>query len=156
MYQRGYYSVMSRSIFVLLLVAAACKGPPSRLVVGFGDTIVVHNVVPIQLSVQVLDATGHALPNNGVRFELTSTADVPLTPSGVVTCTHASDATLRASLGALSKSVVVRCRPVRDLFGGGTVNLVAGDPPYDLVFEAVDASGRPVRPLNAVLTVDDT
>ncbi len=156
MYQRWYHSVMSRGLFLLLFVAAACKGPPLQLVVGFGDTVVVHNVVPIQLSTQVLDAAGHVLPNAGVRFEWTSEADVPLTERGVVTCTHAIDATLRASLGALSKSVVVRCRPVHDLFGGGPVNLVLGDPPYDLWFEAVDATGRPVRLWTAVLTVDDT
>ncbi len=62
----------------------------------------------------------------------------------------------RASLGPLMKSVLVRCRPVHDVLGGGPVNLVMGDPPYDLWFEAVDAAGRRVRPLTAVLTVDDT
>lgn len=147
---------MSRCIFLLLFVAAACKGPPSQLVVGFGDTVVVHNVVPIQLSVQVRDAAGHMLPNTAVQFEWTSEVDVPLTRGGIVTCTHSVDATLRASLGALSKSVLVRCRPVHDLFGGGIVNLVLGEQPYDLRFEAVDAARRPVRPLNAVLTVNDT
>jgi len=141
---------------VILGTLAACQGPPSRLVVGFGDTVVVHNTRPVQLSLQVFDAAGHALPDTGVRFEWTSGATVPISPKGVVTCTHMGDATLRASLGPVVKSVVVRCRPVHDVLGGGPVNLVMGDLPYDLWFEAVDSAGRRVRPLTAVLTVDDT
>ena len=144
------------SAVVLLFALAACKGPPARLVVGFGDTILVNNVVPMQLSVQVLDAAGHVLPDTGVRFQWTTATNVPLSRSGVVTCTHAIDATLRASLGQVAKSVLVRCRPVHDVLGGGPVNLVIGDPPYDLLFDAVDANGRQVRPLNALLAVDDT
>ena len=140
----------------VLLTLAACNGPPARLVVGFGDTIVVHNVVPVRLSVQVFDAAGHILPDTGIRFQWTSETNVPLSLGGVVTCTHAVDATIRASLGPLVKSALVRCRPVHDVLGGGPVNLVMGDPPYDPWFEAVDAAGRRVRPLTAVLTVDDT
>lgn len=60
---------MSRGLFFLLLIAAACKGPPAQLVVGFGATVVVHNMPPIQLSAQVLDAAGHLLPSSGVNFE---------------------------------------------------------------------------------------
>src|SRR6266576_1024486 len=140
----------------VLLVLTGCKGPPARLVVGFGDTIVINQVRPVQLSVQVFDAAGHALPDTGARFEWTSGANLPMSGSGVVTCNHVGDAIFRASLGPLMKSVLVRCRPVHDVLGGGPVNLVMGDPPYDLWFEAVDAAGRRVRPLTAVLTVDDT
>ena len=140
----------------VLLVLTGCKGPPARLVVGFGDTIVINQVRPVQLSVQVFDAAGHALPDTGARFEWTSGANLPMSGSGVVTCNHVGDAIFRASLGPLMKSVLVRCRPVHDVLGGGPVNLVMGDPPYDLWFEAVDATGRRVRPLTAVLTVDDT
>ena len=140
----------------VLLTLAACNGPPARIIVGFGDTVLVNNVRPTQLSVQVFDAAGHVLPDTGVRFRWTSPINVPLSRSGVVTCTHAGDGTLRASLGPVVKSVVVRCRPVHGVLGGGPVNLVMGDPPYNLWFEAVDSAGRRVRPLTAVLTVDDT
>jgi len=138
------------------LALTSCKGPPARLSVGFGDTIVINNVRPMQLSVHVFDVAGHVLPDTGVRFQWISPISAPLSPKGVVTCTQASDATLRASLGPLVKSALVRCRPVHDVLGGGPVNLVMGDPPYDVWFEAVDAAGRRVRPLSAVLTVDDT
>ncbi len=38
--------------------------------------------------------------------------------------------------------------PVHGVLGGGPVNLVMGDPPYDLWFEAVDSAGRRVRPID--------
>jgi len=147
---------MLAKVASVLLTLAACNGPPARLIVGFGDTILVNNVRRVQLSVQVFDAAGRTLPDTGVRFEWTSGASVPISPSGVLTCNRAGDAMFRASLGPLVKSALVRCRPVHDVLGGGPVNLVMGDPPYDLWFEAVDAAGRRVRPLTAVLTVDDT
>jgi len=150
------HKMLAKVTASVLLTLAACNGPPARLIVGFGDTILVNNVRPMQLSVQVFDATGHVLPDTGVRFQWTSPINVPLSLSGVVTCMRAGDGTLRASLGPVVKSVVVRCRPVHDVLGGGPVNLVMGDPPYDLWFEAVDAAGQRVRPLTAVLTVDDT
>lgn len=141
---------------VLILAMAACKGRPARLIVGFGDTVVVHNVRPVQLSVEVFDAAGHILPDTGALFQWKSGAPVPVSPTGVITCTRAGDATLRASLGPLVKTVFVRCRPVQDVLGGGPVNLVLGDPPYALLFEAVDSAGRPVRPFTAQVTVDDS
>jgi hypothetical protein len=148
--------VVSRLTAIVFLVLAACKGPPARLVAGSADSVVLNNVRPVQLSMQVFDAAGHALPNTAVRFQWASGINVPISRSGVVTCTHAGDMTLRASLGPLVRSLLVRCRPVRRVFGGGSVNLVLGDPPYDLLFEGVDSAGRPVRPLSAVATVDDS
>ena len=147
---------MVKEAALMLLALAACKGAPARLIVGFGDTVLINNTRPVQLSVHVLDAAGHMLPDTGVRFQWTSQTSVRLSGSGVVTCAHAGDVTLRASLGPVVKSVLVRCRPVHDVLGGGPVNLVLGDPPYDLWFEAVDAAGRRVRPLTAVLTIDDS
>ena len=140
----------------VLLTLAACNGPPARLIVGFGDTVLVNNSRPVQLSVQVFDGAGHVLPDTGVRFELISGTSLPVSRNGVVTCPRAGDAMLRASLGRLERTVLLRCRPVHDVLGGGPVNLVMGDPPYDLWFEAVDATGRQVRPFNAAVSVDDT
>ena len=144
--------VASGALFAL----AACEGPLARLVAGIADTVVVNNESPMQMPMHVFDAAGHALPDTGIHFQWTSGVAVPVSDRGVVKCTQAGDATVRASLGPLTKSVVVRCRPVHDLLGGGPVNLVMGDPPYDLLFDAVDSAGRPVRPLNALLSVDDS
>ena len=141
---------------IVFFALAACKGSPARLVAGSGDTVVLNNVRPVQLSMQVFDAAGHGLPSTSVRFQWASGINVPVSRGGVVTCTQAGDVTLRASLGPLVKSLLVRCRPVRRVYGGGPVNLVVGDPPYNLLFEGVDSAGRPVRPLSAVATVDDS
>jgi hypothetical protein len=128
----------------LFLALAACKGPPARLVAGIADTVVVNNVVPMRIPMHVFDAAGHVLPDTGVRFQWTSGAPIPVSNRGVVTCTQAGDATLRASLGPLVTQVLVRCRPVHDVFGGGVLNLVLGDSAQVLSFAPVDAAGRPV------------
>jgi hypothetical protein len=140
----------------VLVAVAACKGTPSQLVAGIADTVVLHNVRPTRVPIQVLDADGHVLPDTGVRFEWMSGVPVPVSPRGSVTCTQAGDATLRASLGTLAKLFLVHCQPVHEVRGGGEFRLVVGDPPQDLLFDAVDMDGRPVRPLAARVSVSDT
>jgi hypothetical protein len=141
---------------VVLLAVAACKRPPARLVVGIADTVVVNNVRPVRVPMQVLDAAGRVLPDTGVRYEWMSGLPIPVSNRGVVKCTQAGDAAVRASLGMLATSIVVRCRPVHKIRGGGELDLVVGDPPQDLLFAAVDASGRPVTPLATVISVSDS
>jgi hypothetical protein len=136
----GSFVLFAAALFAL----GACPRPPARVIVGFADTVVINSLRPLQLSVQVLDAAGHELPDTGVRFQWTSGVHVPVSHHGVVTCTQAGDATLRASLGPLVASVLVRCRPVHDVLGGGELNFVLGDPPRDLSFAPVDSAGRPV------------
>jgi hypothetical protein len=144
------------SAAVVLFALAACKGPPARLVAGVADTVVVNNLRPVQIPVHVLDAAGHVLPDTGVRFQWTSGVPVPVSSIGVVTCTRAGDATLRASLGPLVTQVVLRCRPVHDVLGGGVLNFVLGDPPQDLSFAPVDSAGRPVTLITARVSYDST
>jgi hypothetical protein len=141
---------------LVLFALAGCKGRPARLVAGIADTVVANNVRPMQLPMHVFDAAGHVLPDTGVRFQWTSGAPIPVSNRGVVTCTHGGDATLSASLGPLVTQVLVRCRPVHDVLGGGIVNLVLGDPPYDLSFAPVDSAGRPVTLIAAGVSYDST
>ncbi len=145
-----------RAWVVLLFALADCKGRPAHLVAGIADTIVVNNVVPVQLPMHVFDAAGHALPHTGVRFQWTSGAPVPVSSRGVVTCTHAGDATLRASLGPLVTPVVLRCRPVRDVLGGGPLHLMIGDSAEVLSFAPVDSAGRPVALFTVGISYDST
>jgi hypothetical protein len=141
---------------VALLAASACKGPPARLVVGASDTVVVNNERPVQLPIQVLDAAGRVLPDTGVRFQWTSGVPVPVSATGVATCTQPGDATVRASLGPLATQLFLRCRPVREVRGLLMMNLVLGDPPQELSFEAVGVDGRPVTLLTGQITVGDS
>jgi hypothetical protein len=145
----------------VLLVASACKGPPAegppaRLVAGVSDTVVVNNERPVQLPIQVLDAAGHVLPDTGVRFSWASGVPVLVSVTGVATCTQPGDATVRASLGSLVTHLLVRCRPVRKVRGLRMMNLVLGDPPQELSFEAVGVDGRPVTLLTGQVTVGDS
>src|SRR3989454_2610399 len=142
---RGRSSCEMASAAVALVVLAACKGPPARLIASIADTVVVNKARPVQMPMHVFDAAGHVLPDTGVRFQWTSGAPILVSNRGVVTCTQAGDATLRASLGPLVTQVLVRCRPVHDVFGGGVLNLVLGDSSQVLSFAPVDAAGRPVR-----------
>ena len=100
---------------VVLLAVAGCKGPPARLVAGLADTVVVNNTTPVQLPMHLFDAAGHDLPDSGIHFEWTSGERVSVSSRGVVHCTVAGDASIRASLGALVTHAVVRCRPVHDV-----------------------------------------
>jgi hypothetical protein len=144
------------STAVALVVLAACKGSPARLVAGLADTVIVNNVGPIRMPMHVFDAAGHVLPDTGVRFQWTSGAAIPVSSRGVVTCTHAGDATLRASLGALVTPFLVRCRPVHDVFGGGVLNLLLGDSSHVLSFAPVDSAGRPVTLFTMGISYDST
>lgn len=145
----------------VLLLASACngpsaKGPPARLVAGVADTVVVNNQRPVQLPIRVLDAAGHVLPDTGVRYLWTSGVPVSVSDNGVATCTQPGDATVRASLGRLSTHLLLRCRPVREVRTLLMMNLVVGDSPQDLPFEAVGVDGRPVRLLTGRVTVLDS
>lgn len=144
------------SAAVVLLALAACKGPPARLVAGIADTVVLNKRLPVPIPMRVFDAAGHLLPDTSVRYQWTAGAPVSVSDRGVVTCARAGDATLRASLGLLVTPIVLRCRPVYDVLGGGFLNLVLGDPPQDLSFAPVDSAGRPVTLIAAGVEYDST
>lgn len=142
---------------MLLLAVAACQGPPARLVAGFGDTVVMNSRKPLQLSRQVFDARGHALPDSGVHFEWTSGAPISVTGDGVVTCAHTTgDATVRASLGPVAKTILLRCRPVDLVYGGGELHLVVPDSSSVLAWAPVDSAGRPVELYTMRIEYDST
>jgi len=150
------YLLMRVPCVLVLFALAGCNGRPARLVAGIADTVVVNNWRPMQLPMHVFDAAGHVLPDTGVRFQWISGARVPVSSRGVVTCTHAGDTTLNASLGALVTPFLVRCRPVRDVFGGRVLNLLVGDSSQMLSFAPVDSAGRPVTLIAASVSYDST
>ena len=146
-----------RSIFaVVLLVVAACKAPPARLVAGHADTVIVNNLRPVRIPVRGLDAAGRKVETTGVRYQWIAGAPVSVSSTGVVTCTQPGDATVRASLGALITRVVVRCRPVSEVRAPGHIDLVVGAPAQDLAFEALGIDSQSVDLVAAKITVDDS
>lgn len=110
----------------------------------------------MQVSTMVFDAAGHELPPTGVRYRWASGAPVEVTPAGVVTCTQPGDASIRASLGAVATTALVRCRPVRDIRAPNVLNLVVGAPSQDVPLEALGPDGRPVTLLAGAMSVGDS
>lgn len=144
---------------VALTTVVVSNGPPARLVIGSADTnaaLIVNSRRPMQVSTMVFDAAGHALASSGVRYQWASGAPVEVTPVGIVTCTQPGDASIRASLGAVATTALLRCRPVRDVRTPNVLNLVVGGPAQDVPFEALGPDSRPVMLLAGALSVGDS
>jgi hypothetical protein len=146
-----------------VLVAALLRdGPPARLLIGgqhgadVSDGIVLNTRHPVRLAVQVLDAKGHALSSTDVRYRWTSGIPISVAPSGVVTCKREGDATVRASVGTLATSVLLRCRPVRTVLTERGLNFVTGGAGRDLHIAAFGPDGRPVSLLAGEVRVEDS
>jgi hypothetical protein len=155
-------AVLAAVAFVPTVAAIALllrNGPPARLVIDaryVTNGFIVNSVRPVRMSMKVVDATGHALDSTGVRYGWVSGIPVSVTSTGIITCTQAGDATVRASLGAVTTTVLLHCRPIHDVRAPGMINLVAGDPPLDVPFEAVGLDGRVVTLLAGRIGVGDT
>ncbi|MGI8508211.1 MAG: hypothetical protein ACR2MQ_02675 [Gemmatimonadaceae bacterium] len=144
--------------FIVLLALQTRNGPPARFGAGDSNTIIVNDRSAVQLSVQVLDAAGHVLEVTGVRYQRMGGAAVPVSPSGAVTCAQRGDALVRASLGGLSRVLLVRCRPIRRFVHeyAGNLSLVVGDSAQELPFGAIGVDGTPETLLAGSATVEDS
>ena len=133
-------------------------GVPAQLLAAgdSGDGVVVNNVKPVRLTMQVLDSAGRVLPDTGIRYRWLSGTPVPVTSHGVATCTQSGDAIVGASLGPLTTRLVLRCRPVHRVSMQGGVNLIVGDSPVAVPFRAFDAQGRAVSLLRGEFSVEDS
>jgi len=152
---------MRIALLAALVAGAACAdsssyGSPARLVVGASVTVIVNSLRPMQLTARVLDTGGRVVPGSRVHYELQSGAPLRLSATGVATCVRSGDAVVRAVSGALVAPVVVRCRPVDRVRSMRMLNLLAGGPPQELPFEAVDSAGRPVALLAGYVTIRDS
>jgi len=144
---------------VLTLAWATRNGPPATLVVGGGidsDGIVINNLGPVQLYMLVLDARGHRLGRTEVRYQRISGAPIQISTRGVIKCTGAGDAIVRASLFPLHRDFVIHCEPVRTIRGAGWGNFVLGDSSRTLELEAIGLDGHPVTRIAARLRVLDS
>jgi hypothetical protein len=106
---------------------------------------------------RVFDAAGHSLPATAVRYQRFSGANVSVSPAGVVTCEKRGDGRVRASLGTLSKALLIRCRPIdRFVKWYGMVSLVLGDSSQQLPFKAIGVDGTPEQILAGTATIRDS
>lgn len=146
----------SLAALMAFLALAACDGPPARLVIGSGDTVIVNNVHAVRMPIRVLDARNRALQNSGVSYRWTGGMPLAISSTGIATCTQSGDATVRASLGAVATNFLVRCRPVRAVKALRMLNLVVGGPAEDLPFAAIGIDGQPVTLLTGEVALQDS
>ena len=152
-------AMVALSLGVVGAVILLRDGAPARIDAGHGGTpdgIVVNHTRPVQLEVRVLDKAGHLLSSDSVRFAWASGSPMTISPTGVLTCSGRGDATVRASLGAISTEVDVRCRPVHELRATSWIDFLAGDTmPRHLPFVAIGEGGLPVTELRGAVRVLD-
>ncbi|MEO8622388.1 MAG: hypothetical protein ABI625_15055 [bacterium] len=149
------------ALFATLAVVAMQmrNGPPARLVadvVNPADGIIVNNVRPSLLKMRVHDEAGHILPSTGVQYRWTSGAPIAITPAGEVTCKENGDATVRASLGTVTTTISVLCRPVQVIRASTWIDFMAGDSARHLPYSAIGVDGRPVMQLRGSAGVRDS
>ncbi len=145
------------TLAALTMMAIALRnGPPARLVAGNANAVVVNNQRPMQLPLRVLDAAGRSLDSSRVVYKWLSGATASVSENGVVTCSERGDAMVRASLKGLTTNVRVHCRPVRGVRAPWMLELVVGDAPADIPFEAVDMDGERETMLTGRLSVSDS
>ena len=147
--------VMTLSVAIVLAIVLS-DGPPARLVAGSSNAVVVNSERPIQLPMRVLDAAGRTLDSSRVVYEWVSGGSVSVSANGIVTCNERGDATVRALLNELSANVRVHCRPVRKVRGPWMLELVVGDAPTDIPFEALNVDGERETMLTGRLAVSDS
>lgn len=152
-------SALALLITFALTTVRPGDGPPARLVIGAGDAnaeLIVNSRRRMRVPTTVFDAAGHTLPSADVQYHWASGAAVDVTPAGIVRCTQPGDASIRASLGDVATTALLRCRPVREVRAPDVLNLVVGGPSEDVPFEAVGPDGRPVTLLAGAMSVGDS
>jgi hypothetical protein len=149
------------ALMVMLAMTASDMrdGPPARLLANPGaaaDGIVVNNMRPVQLPVQVIDTKGRPLRTTAVDYRWTAGAPLKISPTGVVTCAKNGDAVVRASVGVIATSLTVHCRPVRRLETNTWMTLLLPGASQDLPFTAVGVDDFPVTELHGTIRVRDS
>lgn len=150
-------------ILTLVAVAVARRdGPPARLVVeGQGgrpvaEGLVVNTRHPVRLAVRVFDAKGRALPSTEVRYRWMAGLPVRVTPTGVVTCQRAGDASVRAAAGGVATTVQLHCRPVKRVVMTWGMSLAVGDSGEHLRFMALAPDGAREELIAGEVQVEDS
>jgi hypothetical protein len=132
---------------------------PARLAVtarAGDDTLVVNQMHSTRLSALVFDQYGRPLrADTAVRYRWISGDSVTIAANGQLRCDHRREAVVRATLAALSKQFVLRCRPVASIEAPSWLDLVVGDSARDLAFVAHGPDGGVVTELRGAITVPD-
>jgi hypothetical protein len=120
------------------------------------DGVIVNSRRPVVLAMRALDAKGTPLKSTDIRYQWMSGAPISVTANGVITCAYAGDGLLRASLGAVARTVGIKCAPVREIRAQAWMYFALGDSSQELSFVALDPDGMPVTRLAGDLRVRDS
>jgi hypothetical protein len=152
----GAALVLTTALMALLLR----NGPPARLVMDAqqgsdAGGLVLNTRHPVQLAVRALDADGHILSSTNVRYQWMSGTPLSVSSKGVVRCAHAGDAAVRASVGTVATTVLLHCRPVKEV-RAAEISLLVGDSGQDLRFQALSPEHQPVEMIAGELSIEDS
>ena len=159
---RAWGPEITRSTRRILALASAlalvgCRErAPARLTGAYGDTLLVNAPEPTRLTVQSVDAQGHAARVRDAYWQAVGEVPFTLSADGTVHCTTAGDGTVDVSRGDTRARLVVRCRPLQSLRVRLPALLEVGGPPVAYVLEGVGPRGEAVDQLAGRVGVRDT
>jgi hypothetical protein len=163
---RGARLVVAAFVAAIMLTVSATAafvllrdGPPVRLVADLADeadVILLNQSRPVKLPMRVLDARGHRLESDSVRYTWQAGAPISITSTGVIKCTEPGDAVVHASLGRMVQQLAIHCRPVKEVLTSSTIDLIEGGDARQVPFYAVGMDDQPVTESRGVLRVQDT
>lgn len=150
------WSLRGAAVLVLTLSGACAiprePGAPARLLAGAADTVVINHRGPTSIPMRAFDAADRTVPVTGVRYSRSAGDSLDVTSDGTVTCTRRGDATVRASLDAISTDIVLRCRPVQSLRVSGPIQFDLGDSVQGIPLQALGPDGETVELLAGTVT----
>jgi|GEM_PF-1815934 len=154
----GAFHRRTRTCTAALLLLSACTDRKvTQLEPVRSDTVVVNNMRPVSLPIRALGASGSEQSTRGVRWRWLSGDTMVVTDSGTVTCARRADARVEASIGAVRRELLVRCRPIQGLrFWGSGVSLRLHEGPQVYRLWPIGPEGEPVELLAGVAAIVDT
>jgi hypothetical protein len=163
---RAHVAAFAAAVALVLTAAVALlrSGDPvpvrlevdAQRTANASDGVIVNTRHPVLLAMRAFDAKGKALKSANVRYQWISGTPISVSANGVITCSYAGNAVLRASVGAVAKAVRIKCLPVREVLAHMWIQFTAGDSSQELSFVALDPDGMPVNRLAGVLRVKDS
>jgi hypothetical protein len=140
---------------------------PARIDVG-SDTLIVNGFQPVAIGARLINRHGNAIWKAGLRVDGGTGSIARVTNTGAITCVNIGDERVTVSKGHLSKSLLVRCRPITawgvapgltsigSVGFGGPVELLLGESPKPYAMNPLGPDHRPVELLQGRASVRDT
>jgi hypothetical protein len=143
---------------VVLGIAAtvADMRTPVRIDVG-GDTLIINGFEPVAIGARLINRHGKSVWRPGIGYREDSGSIAHVRNDGSVKCSGVGDDVITVAKGELAKTLLVRCRPIRDFsFHSSYTTLRVGGPPKELSVGAIGFDAKPVELLQGRATLTDS